>query len=89
MAVNKSKKAEYLIDGRTGAMNKIRYARKKCSATGNRTPVSRVTGGDTHHYTIVETLAIDYLINMKNTMHIEKYTVCRGNDIQKCARMRY
>ena len=28
---------------------------KKCSATGNRTPVSRVTGGDTHHYTIVET----------------------------------
>ena len=27
---------------------------KKCSATGNRTPVSRVTGGDTHHYTIVE-----------------------------------
>ena len=31
---------------------------KKCSATGNRTPVSRVTGGDTHHYTIVE------LINM-------------------------
>ena len=29
---------------------------KKCSATGNRTPVSRVTGGDTHHYTIVESL---------------------------------
>ena len=27
---------------------------KKYSATGNRTPVSRVTGGDTHHYTIVE-----------------------------------
>ena len=30
---------------------------KKCSATGNRTPVSRVTGGDTHHYTIVESFA--------------------------------
>ena len=29
---------------------------KKCSATGNRTPVSRVTGGDTHHYTIVEVI---------------------------------
>ena len=28
--------------------------KKKYSATGNRTPVSRVTGGDTHHYTIVE-----------------------------------
>ena len=24
----------------------------KTSPTGNRTPVSRVTGGDTHHYTI-------------------------------------
>ena len=32
--------------------------RKKCSATGNRTPVSRVTGGDTHHYTIVESISI-------------------------------
>ena len=27
---------------------------KKYSASGNRTPVSRVTGGDTHHYTNVE-----------------------------------
>ena len=27
---------------------------KKRSASGNRTPVSRVTGGDTHHYTNVE-----------------------------------
>ena len=25
-----------------------------CSATGNRTPVSRVTGGDTSHYTMTE-----------------------------------
>ena len=31
---------------------------KKYSATGNRTPVSRVTGGDTHHYTIVELLSL-------------------------------
>ncbi|KAH3818430.1 hypothetical protein DPMN_120105 [Dreissena polymorpha] len=28
--------------------------KSKCSPTGNRTPVSRVTGGDTHHYTIEE-----------------------------------
>ena len=34
MAVNKSKKAEYLIDGRTGAMNKIRYARKNAPRRG-------------------------------------------------------
>ena len=26
--------------------------KKKISPTGNWTPVSRVTGGDTHHYTI-------------------------------------
>ncbi len=26
--------------------------KKKSSLTENRTPVSRVTGGDTHHYTI-------------------------------------
>ena len=25
--------------------------KKKSSPAGNRTPVSRVTGGDTHHYT--------------------------------------
>ena len=30
------------------------WKKKRYSATGNRTPVSRVTGGDTHHYTIVE-----------------------------------
>ncbi len=32
----------------------IEVLRKKgeTSPTGNRTPVSRVTGGDTHHYTI-------------------------------------
>ena len=29
-------------------------SKEKYSATGNRTPVSRVTGGGTHHYTIVE-----------------------------------
>ena len=33
---------------------KIRPNTKKSSATGNRTPVSRVTGGDTSHYTIAE-----------------------------------
>ena len=28
--------------------------KKKSSPAGNRTPVSRVTGGDTHHYTTEE-----------------------------------
>jgi hypothetical protein len=32
--------------------------RKGFSATGNRTPVSRVTGGDTSHYTIAELLYV-------------------------------
>ena len=38
---------------------------KKYSATGNRTPVSRVTGGDTHHYTIVE-------LPQQSIMHVYK-----------------
>ena len=29
--------------------------KKKFSPAGNRTPVSRVTGGDTHHYTTEDT----------------------------------
>ncbi len=33
---------------------------KKYSETGNWTPVSRVTGGDTHHYTIS-----DYIDSLK------------------------
>ena len=36
---------------------------KKYSATGNRTPVSRVTGGDTHHYTIVELRLARKIVN--------------------------
>ena len=43
---------------------------KEYSATGNRTPVSRVTGGDTHHYTIVE------LINVKPFKHLFLLVVC-------------
>ena len=31
---------------------------QKRSATGNRTPVSRVTGGDTSHYTIADLLSM-------------------------------
>ena len=31
------------------------------SVTGNRTPVSRVTGGDTYHYTITELLEWTHL----------------------------
>lgn len=29
-----------------------------CSPTGNRTPASRVTGGDTDHYTIEDYLSL-------------------------------
>ncbi len=32
-------------------MFEIIYEQKKSSVSGNWTPVSRVTGGDTHHYT--------------------------------------
>ena len=32
---------------------------KRISPAGNRTPVSRVTGGDTHHYTTEELNALD------------------------------
>ena len=31
---------------------------KRISPAGNRTPVSRVTGGDTHHYTTEELRAV-------------------------------
>ena len=33
---------------------RIKKGNKKDSVTGNRTPVSRVTGGDTYHYTITD-----------------------------------
>jgi hypothetical protein len=36
----------------------IKYKQKYSSPTGNWTPVSRVTGGDTDHYTIEELLII-------------------------------
>ena len=33
------------------AKKRISVSRKKVSVSGNRTPVARVTGGNTHHYT--------------------------------------
>ena len=33
--------------------------KKKSSPAGNRTPVSRVTGGDTYHYTTEDTLTVE------------------------------
>ena len=33
-----------------------RMVKMQLSVTGNRTPVSRVTGGDTYHYTITDLL---------------------------------
>jgi hypothetical protein len=38
------------------AIEYLKNIQKKCSVTGNRTPVSRVTGGDTSHYTMTELL---------------------------------
>ena len=32
----------------------LEFLAKKFSPAGNRSPVSRVTGGDTHYYTTVE-----------------------------------
>ena len=32
--------------------------KKKFSPAGNRTPVSRVTGGDTHHYTTEDSVTM-------------------------------
>ena len=37
--------------------NKKREKKKFHSPAGNRTPVSRVTGGDTHHYTTEEVVS--------------------------------
>ena len=39
---------------------------KKSSPTGNRTPASRVTGGDTDHYTIEELITSEVLQDFKN-----------------------
>ena len=39
---------------------------KRISSAGNRTPVSRVTGGDTHHYTTEELGALDFIGLMGN-----------------------
>ena len=37
---------------------------KRISPAGNRTPVSRVTGGDTHHYTTEELNALDLALGL-------------------------
>eukprot|EP00984_Skeletonema_dohrnii_P012318 scaffold4982_cov92-Skeletonema_dohrnii-CCMP3373.AAC.9 len=37
-------------------MGHLSQKEQKVSETGNRTPVSRVTGGDTSHYTISDLL---------------------------------
>ena len=38
---------------------------QKASPTGNWTPVSRVTGGDTHHYTTEDEMSLQ-LIKLEN-----------------------
>ena len=43
----------------------LNKTRQLCSDTGNRTPVSRVTGGDTSHYTMSESIQRSKFINYK------------------------
>ena len=38
--------------------------KKVTSPTGNRTPASRVTGGDTDHYTIEDIFIVVYIIEV-------------------------
>ena len=40
----------------------IKLMRKKSSVTGNRTLVSRVTGGDTSHYTMTDDLLLEGIL---------------------------
>ena len=66
---------------------------KKYSATGNRTPVSRVTGGDTHHYTIVELTILTFKINIfkESATKIEHVVVVRrwwAHQLRKSSRPR-
>ena len=48
------------------------FSKTKLSVTGNRTPVSRVTGGDTHHYTITDWLLWPWpLIDAATTIFVD------------------
>ena len=59
--------------------DRTHWNHKKCSATGNRTPVSRVTGGDTHHYTIVESYPFPYFSIYSMNYQIECF---KRNDLE-------
>ena len=39
-----------------------KYRKKSHSAAGNRTPVSRVTGGDTNHYTTADDIIVSFIL---------------------------
>ena len=56
---------------------------KKCSATGNRTPVSRVTGGDTHHYTIVESSNRPRVLIIFQNFCFKFLSACFQFDVEK------
>ena len=58
----KEKKKKTKDNGKKTDQNKTRQL---CSDTGNRTPVSRVTGGDTSHYTMSESIQTSKFINYK------------------------
>ena len=45
------KRKTHLVHGENAYLALKAKRKKKHSPSGNRTPVSRVTGGDTYHYT--------------------------------------
>ena len=57
----------------TGNLNK-----KRVSPAGNRTPVSRVTGGDTHHYTTEDSVMIEVKILQTAQLSTFSFSVFRA-----------
>ena len=53
---------------------KVWTGNEKLSLAGNRTPFSRVTGGDTHHYT-TENCNMEIFINLKSLIKLPKVGV--------------
>ena len=49
----------------------IKEQKNKSSPTGNRNPVSRVTGGDTYHYTIEDCEYVAKIAKLNSYMYID------------------
>ena len=54
--------------GATSTEENYGRKKKKFSPAGNRTPVSRVTGGDTHHYTTEDLMKNWKYLKQKSTV---------------------